>query len=843
MAYYFDEMGQYVEYETDEERKRRENFNNTAVQTQEIKTYGDGTVEKITKEEMPGDYAPAIQPVAVQPVQQMPVQQPVAPVAPDMMSYNANIARQESGNRPDIGFHDQSKSSAYGTYGLTNAAYADARKLNPSLPADIRQATPEQQTAAQSAFTQQNAGYLQNLGIEPTPNNLAAAHFLGAKGLSDYLRDGTVSEAAARANGGADNVRRIVQQRLGGQAAPASGAAQQLAPAPQAPEAVSPYSLATGQTGLGIQSGAAPITEPVKQYIDNYQTSQDDPLRLLALRNDENAPKFIRERAGEQAYSLMNKEVQTAAATKQAQELAAAAASGDRRASNTIARELQGQDGSYLKMILLGFISPQLAAEEAVKLGYGNKWTTTTDTDGKAALIQVNARGLPLKGYAQDGTEIATDDLVKYVGGGAAAKNLDIVGGTFVNDKTGEVGRMVTDKRTGRTQVQTDTGLKPMTGFRPQSSGGSLEQQAAAQQQKLGINLVYEPAIAAASKGAATLAEFNAMNGTNFAIAGRDSLGMPLLVDQQSGQLLTKPPAAPTGAAPAAPQSAAQAAAQGGRITPLPTTVAPTAPTGQTPTNVMIGTEFTKGQQEQYIKQVAEDIQPKADTSSQISRIRKDQVQGPDGILNNPELSGILQGQGSGAREAANILRDLITGNFKDEADLTRRVASLSLTQRQKDVLGIQIGRNLQIAPLTLKANAGPGAVSDAEQKANREANVDITRQPLYSGLTLLTGDQFQKDLAVAKNDFRMSRPDIRSIDQLNVAWNAEKKKATTAYDGIYRARAQYIAKYNADGTNTRAVVDAFKYYPVPEWTGSGWDYKTEYAKKAARPSLDSFKR
>jgi len=841
--------GYYDGYaETEEERRKREQeLANRAVQTQEIKTYGDGTVEETTKTE----YAPAVQQVAMEPVapvapvQQMPVAQPVAMPQPvDPAEYNRQIAQQESGSRPDIGFHNQNKSSAYGTYGLTNAAYQDARKLNPNLPADITQATPEQQTAAQNAFTQQNARYLKAYGVEPTQQNLAAAHFLGAKGLSDYMKTGYISPQAAAANGGEENVRRIVNQRLGGEAAPASAAAQPATPAQptmEQPAADSQYSLATGTAPkLGFVSPPAGAAQQSAQYISNYQAVQDDPMKLLALRGDESAPKFIRERAGEQAFELMNKEVQQKTAERQAQQLAAAAATGDRKASNTIARELQNQEGSWLKMILLGFIDPKLAGEEAVKLGIGNKWATTTDADGKPAMIQVNAKGLPLKGYTADGNEIATKDLVRYAAGGKQ-RELDIVGGTYVNDKTGEVGRVISDKRTGQSFIQTDTGRKPMTGFRPQSSGGTLEQQAAAQQQKLGINLVYEPAIAAASKGAATLAEFNAMNGTNFAIAGRDSLGMPLLVDQASGQILTRP----AGAAPAGgaiPPTSMPAGAAAGTMPAAPG--APAAmPAGQTPTSVAMGTEFTKGQQEQFIKYVADDVQPKAEAGSQISRIRKEQIQGPDGILNNAELAGILQGQGGKGSEAANIMRDLITGNFKDEADLSRRVASLSLNQRQKDVLYRQIGLNLQVAPLTLKANAGPGAVSDAEQKANREANVDITRQPLYSGLSLLTRDQFQKDLNVAKNDFRSGRADIRSTDQLNKAWSAEKKKAETAYDGIYRARAQYIAKYNPDGTNTRAVVDAFKYYPVPEWTGTGWDYKTEYAKKAARPSLDSFNR
>ena len=153
------------------------------------------------------------------------------------------------------------------------------------------------------------------------------------------------------------------------------------------------------------------------------------------------------------------------------------------------------------------------------------------------------------------------------------------------------------------------------------------------------------------------------------------------------------------------------------------------------------------------------------------------------------------------------------------------------------------IGLQTQLAPLTLRANAGPGAVSEAEHKLNAQANVDITRQPLYSGLTLMTRDQFEKDLQVARNDFRSGRTDITTTDQLNKAWDAEKRKAQQAYDQIYAARAAYIAKYNPDGKNAGAVVDAFKHYPVPEWTGTSWDYKTDFARKAARPALSNFNR
>ena len=82
MAAQYDALGNYLgDWETEEERRKREEEEaNRTVHTQETKTYGDGTVERTTTEEL----RPAVQPVAVKPVQQMPVAQPVTqPVSPD----------------------------------------------------------------------------------------------------------------------------------------------------------------------------------------------------------------------------------------------------------------------------------------------------------------------------------------------------------------------------------------------------------------------------------------------------------------------------------------------------------------------------------------------------------------------------------------------------------------------------------------------------------------------------------------------------------------------------------------------------------------------------------------
>jgi hypothetical protein len=314
----YDEMGNYTGYDDsysgavspydfEEEERRKEELKreleaakkaeselaSQVSRKEEIVEYGDGSRTVKSTKEIPAAKK--------------------GPVAP--MDYNASIAQQESGNRPDIGYHDRSKGSAYGTYGMTSAGYEDARKLDPSLPSDITQATPEQQTAAQNAYTQQNAKYLQAYGVEPTPNNLSAAHFLGAKGLSDYLKTGAISEAAAKANGGVENVKRIVDQRLGGQAAPASGAVKQpLAPVAPTPEGERPtleqvQQQQGGNAGQGIKVPGMTATQgESKPYIQRYQDDQNDPNALMKLSTDTDAPDWMKDRARNRAADLITQQ-------------------------------------------------------------------------------------------------------------------------------------------------------------------------------------------------------------------------------------------------------------------------------------------------------------------------------------------------------------------------------------------------------------------------------------------------------------------------------------------------------------------------------------------------------
>jgi hypothetical protein len=109
----------------------------------------------------------------------------------------------------------------------------------------------------------------------------------------------------------------------------------------------------------------------------------------------------------------------------------------------------------------------------------------------------------------------------------------------------------------------------------------------------------------------------------------------------------------------------------------------------------------------------------------------------------------------------------------------------------------------------------------------------------------MLSKDQFDKDLSVAREGFRSQNRELTTTDSFNAAWNKEKARLSREYDQIYADRAKYISKYYQDGANPKAITEAYRHYPVPEYnreTGS-WNYGTDFARKSARPRLDSFNR
>jgi hypothetical protein len=130
-----------------------------------------------------------------------------------------------------------------------------------------------------------------------------------------------------------------------------------------------------------------------------------------------------------------------------------------------------------------------------------------------------------------------------------------------------------------------------------------------------------------------------------------------------------------------------------------------------------------------------------------------------------------------------------------------------------------------------LKKTAGPGAVSDAEQKVNREAGVDPTKVPALGAYNAMSQSKFDADKARWKADWASTSTATNALE-LDKQWRQESSRLTKIYSDIAKERIKFIAD---NGSTTAAVKEGYKRFPIPEYDPSeGW--------KKTRP-LSSFNR
>ena len=878
------------------------------VKKEQVETRADGSrVVKTTQEVPSGAVATPVRPqpeivAAPLPAMAAPPAPAVAPVAPPAAAptaavsalpqdYNARIAQMESGNNPNIGYHDRARSSAYGKYGITDAAWTDIQRANPAL-AGVRkeQATPEQMEMAQNTHTQNLQRRLTGLGIEANPNTLSAAHFLGAQGLANYLRDGSISPAAVKANGGYEKTKAIVDGRLGGFAAPASGAAaarpvapgiqtrpainqetgevyQEIVPeneripldqpfrvtvplAGQAPAApVAPGTAPEGFTGQGLQlppQRPQPAATPSTQAIQRYQDSQNDPMALLKLRNDETVPAFIRERAGNQAYELLNRERKTATAETQVERLVA---SGDQAAiAKTMASKPKTEEGSFLKAALYARLGlTDLAAEEQRKLGAGDKWTSVTGPNGENALVKVAANGRPLEGIKSDGTAFSDNELVQYGGGGALGKGASLSSEVYVDQATGQRYRSGFDN-SGKAALVNIQGGAPYRGDPKNLTIQSIGTAAAKAENAAAVKLKYAGPTSYTEAGAAAAGKFNFENGTNIGYQSQQP-GAPL-VDLNTGKPVQvgaggvisvtqsgTPGTAPAGAAPA---GAAPAGA--------PSAPAVAAPGGATPAQIIQQQAVSKVAQEQFVKTTVPAVNEEGNNARQVASIRRQQL---STIASNPSILNIFNGTGTNYDRARNVITKLVTGAYGEEnsGDFYKEVKALGLTEGERGALEDFANANMAINSKTLKANSGAGAVSNAEQKANQNANLqNLAETTALGAMGALHRSQFTGDLGAARQHFLNNNPGLNDDAKFNNAWSKESAKYTKAYEGIIEARAEFLKPFRPPANATKEqlavfkdkVFKAFEMYPAPQFDSESgkWNYQTANAQRAAAKKL-----
>ena len=224
-------------------------------------------------------------------------------------------------------------------------------------------------------------------------------------------------------------------------------------------------------------AGPAPGVMGEKDWAQTFARSQQDPQALATIQADATAPSWVRQLAAETQYENMR--VQKL--NQRAEQMVTKAVESGNMLEIDRAIKKEGEEGSILKAFLYSKLGlNDLARDEQSKLA-GGEWQTVMDpATGKTGMVKFNRNGLPTQGINADGSAMTTKELAGF-GAGGQGKALDIVGGTVVSDTLKDaqgralVGRVVTDKRTGQSFVQTDMGRMPMAGFRPQSSTGSME--------------------------------------------------------------------------------------------------------------------------------------------------------------------------------------------------------------------------------------------------------------------------------------------------------------------------------------------------------------------------------
>lgn len=875
MAAQFDAMGNYIgDYETDEERRIREEQEARAQEVAHkatVTTRNDGSQTVSTTQEIPQARA-------------VPAAGAVNPA--DVFN---RIIQAESGGQQN-GPNGQILTSPRGAQGMAQIMPATAANpgygVRPASPEEI--ATPEGNRAFGERYFQ---GLLKHFDGDVQKATAAYNGGPGRVGRNVQANAGQLNMAQLP-----QETQQYVQKVLGpsvpgaqpqmGPAVPPPGAntytgpgqgeealtvsgalspgEQVVAPAVPTLAATAPVAgpAVPGQPGMQIDDNGnklitnadgtttllGPDNRPMMaggqvptntdQYRNRlFEEAGKDPMKWLAISQNPDLAQLpgLQTVAKQQAGIHLRQEFDLAEAQQRAETLIATASQGDKPAGRAIATELQKQDGSWLKMILLGFLSPQLAGEEAVKLGFGNKWTSVQDEKGNSALLQVNAKGMPLQGIGANNQPLTQDELVKFASGGA--RKLDIVGGTYVNDTTGAVGRVITDQKTGNSYIQTDAGRQPMAGFRPQSSTGTLDMQKVQQIQKQNVDLAGDWAklqmkVQGAAPEAANkyLGEFGAKYGVTPTM--QSISGPPPQISLDTGRMVT-------GAAPA---TGGQTTTTGGATGAAP------AASGQTPAAIEQGAKVSGVAQEQFVKTTAPAINEEGTNGRAVASIRRQQL---SSIASNPSILNIFNGTGTNYDRARNVITKLVTGAYGEEnsGDFYKDTKNLGLTEGERSALEDFALSNMAINSKTLKANSGAGAVSNAEQKANQNANLqNLAETTPLGALQGLHRSQFTGDMASAKADFLSKNPTLNDDTKFNGAWAKENAKMTKAYEGIIEARAEYLKAYRPGPGATAAELNAFKdktfkafeMYPAPQYnveTGS-WNYQTANAERAAAKKL-----
>jgi hypothetical protein len=448
-----------------------------------------------------------------------------------------------------------------------------------------------------------------------------------------------------------------------------------VAPAPT-PGAVSPEMIQTSMpAGAPEQMGPSTALMSPTGWVERFETAKNDFGSLSSMLADPNLPPGGRmEIAATMADQMRFQKQETEAKEKTLKALE----TGNLRELERQDKKMGGE-GSWLRYIMYGLLGSPNAQLEKDKLFPEMSATTQTFDmgNGKTGYIRMGKDGTPLRGATDDGRQLTQKELIKYARG--IGGEIDLVGGTFVNDRTGEVGRVVTDKKTGVSYVQTDAGRKPMAGFRPQASTGTLSDMRARTIQEVNIKLQGKTAeeqmtILRPYNQQLVAAGFPAISPQEVGIAA-PQIGAPQAQVQPAPQAQPTPIATPQ--AQSTPMAAPQAQPAAGPVAPgamppaappqvqPPPQPAPAAVARPTGTQLAAAEEAAKTE----ARATAEDIAKIKTNLPKVTSQADNAIRTVDDILSHPGfsdvvgfpdiLTGIVSPPGTNARGAKSKINQL----------------------------------------------------------------------------------------------------------------------------------------------------------------------------------------
>jgi hypothetical protein len=813
--------------ETEEERRKRlereaAERGNTEIASTTVKSYADGSQEEVKKTQIPAPVAPAAQPA------------PAQPVDPDTYQ---RMLQVESGNRqfnPQGGVLTSPKGAmgvgqvmpstamqpGYGVSNIFDMAQqrgmpvaqrdeATARQLlgNESLNRDfgqsyfnaMQQRFPQDPAASVAAYNagpgrvgqnmQANAGQL-NRGQLPQETQAYIQSVLDRQGQPAPQAQASAPAPAEALPPGMTQAQ-VDQARNATEPTPT----QAVAPDQQPPVMIA----GTPSSDVGLTPTEQAINQQRAYWATDLEKAQNDSTSLYAIAgNKERYPEEVRNIARDKAVELDSRKAEE----EKARKIAEKAATGDPKATNDLMRAIKtkSEDGSYVKAYLFSRLGlNQLAQEEQSKLS-GSKFGQAL-VDGKQYFVET--KGGAITGAFNDTGARITDDatLAKINANYVSPTKSDTGADVFYNPMVTSGARFAkVNTPTGATFREIGTG-RPATaeeqaGLVKMSSAGPIEQQAAAAYAKSGA-------------------------GQQGKQAAEEGVGQGAL-----------PARTTTGAAPGGVATAPAVSNTSTAVIPNPNQPSAGATAGGSFAERKIGREVGGKRAESFNKIIDTEYREGAANGDIIVENRKKQYD----ILNriDPGTNKGMAETISGLYTAANedpgnqkltIIRDILTGKVgKNEDEVSQRIAQLNISPAAKSALQEYNALNAQIAGRTLRETAGPGAVSDAEQAANRARNVDITKAPMLGAYNMMGQSQFSGDIQRYKADLAATTtaPNATTFDR---DFRKTQTELVKAYREVTEARLDYINK-NGGATNPAAIRDGYKKYPVPEYDVSTGNWK-----------------